>query len=174
MKYIVLGWFIMMALLPLRAQSAKEAWEMIRKGDTTAISKWLQTGMSVDTGFWQYRTLLHMCVFQNRYPMVTWLFSRQCNLNRQDADGMTPLHWAVSRGDMEMTTLLLARQPNLRLVNARGESLLHLAAIHQNLPLARLLLLAGADKYIRDKFDLQPADYAFDPDLRGLLYTGGK
>lgn len=174
MKYIYV--FLLIFIYPpvSHAQSGKMAWDAVRKDDTLTLDKWIRSGMPVDTGFWQDRTLLHMCVFLNRYPTAQWLMNKYGRPDAQDADGMTPLLWSVSRGDLKMTSLILAHHPNLRLVNLRGESVLHLAAIHHHISLARLLLQSGADKFIRDKYDLQPVDYAFDPNLRGLLYTGEK
>lgn len=174
MKYIYTLMLMIAGLIQVKAQSGRAAWDAVRRDDTAVISLWIQSGMSADTGFWQDRTLLHMCVFLNRYKTAQWLLNLHVSSDIQDADGMTALHWAVSRGDLKMTAIFLAHHPNLRLVNSRGESLLHLAAIHQNIALARILIQSGADKYIRDKYDLQPVDYAFDPNLRGLLYTGEK
>ena len=158
----------------IHAQTGRQVWDKIQTQDTTTIAQWLHDGMNKDTAFWQDRTMLHIAVMGNRMKMVKWLVVKGCNINSQDADGMTPLHWAISKGDFEMTSFFLRYQPNLRLVNRRGESVLHLAAIHKQISMVKLLLRNGADKSIRDKYDLQPIDYAFDPDLRGLLYIDNK
>lgn len=152
------------------SQSSREAWQCVASNDSTTIKGWLQNGMSIDTVFGQDRSLLHMAVLSGRKKMVVWFIGQLANINKQDADGMTPLLWAVSKGDEWMVRYFLGMNPNLKLVNHRGESVLHLAAIHKRIDLVRWLLKAGADKNIRDKYDLQPIDYAFDPDMRGLLW----
>lgn len=156
------------------SQTGRQAWTAVINQDSIEVKKWLSKKVSVDTSFWQDRTLLHLSVLAEKKQMAKWLLEKGANVNKQDADGMTPLLWAVSKGDIDLVLLLLSYQPNFKLVNHRGESVLHLAAIHKHISLIKLLLKNGADKSIRDKYDLQPIDYAFDPDIRGLLWIENK
>ncbi|MBI3234914.1 MAG: ankyrin repeat domain-containing protein [Bacteroidetes bacterium] len=169
MKYIFL--FILVNIgVQLQAQNNRIVWSWVSSTDTVAIQNLIKLDTPVNHIYMQGRTMLHMAILSDAKATTKWLMQHGANTNIQDADGMTPLHWAISKGDFETVVYLLSFKPNLSLVNHRGESVLHLAAIHKQKEIIKVLLKNGADKYIRDQNDLQPIDYAFDPDLRGLLW----
>ena len=66
-------------------------------------------------------------------------------VNRQEADGSTPLQWAVYEGDVAEVQRLLEAGADVSLANNYGATPMGLAAEVGNAEILRLLLEAGAD-----------------------------
>lgn len=67
------------------------------------------------------------------------------DVNRQNADGSTPLQWAVYEGDADEVRRLLAAGADVTIANRYGATPMSLAAEVADTEMLRLLLEAGAD-----------------------------
>lgn len=131
--------------------------EILRNGDTTAISKAIreskdQQGMATASG----TTILHLAIQCAEPQVVEYVLSSgdEIDINARDREGNTPLHLAAQLGRDSIVRALLDR-PEIddSVVNYRGQAPLDLARtpeIFQQLQLARSLFIDSKTKEIQD------------------------
>ena len=76
---------------------------------------------------------------------VASLLKQKCDVNAQQADGMTALHWAVYQDDLPMARALIKAGAEVKAQNRYGVAPLSLACANGNGPLVELLLDRGTD-----------------------------
>lgn len=76
---------------------------------------------------------------------VRALLKQRVDVNRPEADGMTPLHWAVRADDVQTAQLLLRAGANAKAASRYGITPISLAATNGNATLIEALIKAGAD-----------------------------
>lgn len=130
--------------------------EILRSGDTTAISKAIKDttdpqGVSVLNG----TTVLHLALQCAEPQVVEYVLStaEDLDINSRDRDGNTPLHIAAQLGRAPLVRELLSRPSiNDSIVNYRGQTALDLARtpeIFQQLQLARSLFIDSKNQEIQ-------------------------
>lgn len=130
--------------------------EILRSGDTTAISKAIKDttdpqGVSALNG----TTVLHLALQCAEPQVVEYVLStaEDLDLNSRDRDGNTPLHIAAQLGRAPLVRELLNRPSiNDSIVNYRGQTALDLARtpeIFQQLQLARSLFIDSKNQEIQ-------------------------
>ena len=102
-----------------------------------------------------------------------------CELDRVDICGMTPLHWAAYRANIPaLQTFLRARSSiSIKAKDHRGRTALHLAIISGNQRCVELLLMAGSDILAKDKRGHQALHtasvYVDDREILNILLMAG-
>ena len=81
---------------------------------------------------------------------TTSKLERGADINRQWADGNTPLMDAALMGDTEAVALLLCRGAVVDLPNKKHQTALHAACFQAHEGAVRLLLAAGASTTLED------------------------
>lgn len=130
--------------------------EILRSGDTTAISKAIKDttdpqGVSALNG----TTVLHLALQCAEPQVVEYVLStaEDVDINSRDRDGNTPLHIAAQLGRAPLVRELLNRPSiNDSIVNYRGQTALDLARtpeIFQQLQLARSLFIDSKNQEIQ-------------------------
>lgn len=130
--------------------------EILRSGDTTAISKAIKDttdpqGVSALSG----TTVLHLALQCAEPQVVEYVLStaEDLDINSRDRDGNTPLHIAAQLGRAPLVRELLNRPSiNDSIVNYRGQTALDLARtpeIFQQLQLARSLFIDSKNQEIQ-------------------------
>lgn len=130
--------------------------EILRSGDTTAISKAIKDttdpqGVSALNG----TTVLHLALQCAEPQVVEYVLStaEDLDINSRDRDGNTPLHIAAQLGRAPLVRELLNRPSiNDSIVNYRGQTALDLARtpeIFQQLQLARSLFIDSKNQEIQ-------------------------
>lgn len=96
-------------------------------------------------------TLLHMAAQGDRPNTMLYLHNRRFDLNAQDAKLSTPLHWAAYAASEKVAEYLLA-QPDIQidLRDQSGQTPLHLSTTYGNIKIVKKLLVAGADRSLKD------------------------
>lgn len=122
--------------------------EILRSGDTTAISKAIkETKGPQETSSLSGTTILHLAVQCAEPPVFEYVLSagEDVDINARDRDGNTPLHIAAQLGRGPLVRELL-NQPTVNdsAVNYRGQTALDVARtpeIFQQLQLARSIFI---------------------------------
>jgi ankyrin repeat protein len=138
--------------------------EILRSGDTTAISKAIKDtnnpqGASALSG----TTILHLALQCAEPQIVEYVLSaaEEEDINSRDRDGNTPLHIAAQLGRGPLVRELLNRPSiNDSIVNYRGQTALDMARtpeIFQQLQLARSLFIDSKNQEIQNL--ISNADY---------------
>ncbi|KAJ5496343.1 ATP12 ATPase F1F0-assembly protein [Penicillium fimorum] len=130
--------------------------EILRSGDTTAISKAIKdTTDPQGVSYLNGTTVLHLALQCAEPQVVEYVLSTAENLdiNSRDRDGNTPLHIAAQLGRGPLVRELLNRPSiNDSIVNYRGQTALDLARtpeIFQQLQLARSLFIDSKNQEIQ-------------------------
>lgn len=142
------------------AQSVRtfRIFEVLRSGDTTAISKALKESRNSQgtAGLLPGTTILHLAIQCAELQVVEYVLSTgdDIDINARDRDGNTPLHLAAQLGRGPIVRQLLDRPDiNDSLVNYRGQTPLDVARtpeIFQQLQLARSLFIDKKTKEIQE------------------------
>ena len=82
--------------------------------------------------------------------MIHFMLDSGADINRQWADGNTPLMDAALMGDTEAVALLLSRGAVVDLPNKKHQTALHAACFQAHEGAVRLLLAAGASTTLED------------------------
>lgn len=130
--------------------------EILRSGDTTAISKAIKESQDPQIANSLYgTTILHLALQCAEPQVVEFVLSSgddQC-INEQDREGNTPLHLAAQLGRVSLIRELLNRDSvNDAIVNYRGQTPLDVARtpeIFQQLQLARSLFIDNKTQEIQ-------------------------
>ncbi|CAI7625148.1 unnamed protein product [Penicillium manginii] len=130
--------------------------EILRSGDTTAISKAIKESQDPQVANRLYgTTILHLALQCAEPQVVEFVLSSgddQC-INEQDREGNTPLHLAAQLGRVSLIRELLNRDSlNDAIVNYRGQTALDVARtpeIFQQLQLARSLFIDNKTQEIQ-------------------------
>lgn len=122
--------------------------EILRSGDTTAISKAIKESQDPQVANSLYgTTILHLALQCAEPQVVEFVLSSgdDQSINSQDREGNTPLHLAAQLGRVSLVRELLNRPSvNDAIVNYRGQTALEAARtpeIFQQLQLARSLFI---------------------------------
>lgn len=130
--------------------------EILRSGDTTAISKAIKESGDTQVANSLYgTTILHLALQCAEPQVVEFVLSssEELDINARDREGNTPLHLAAQLGRTSLVRELLNRPSvNDAVVNYRGQTALDLARtpeIFQQLHLARSLFIDGKTQEIQ-------------------------
>lgn len=130
--------------------------EILRSGDTTAISKAIKESQDPQVANTLYgTTILHLALQCAEPQVVEFVLSSgdDQGINEQDRDGNTPLHLAAQLGRVSLVRELLNRASvNDAIVNYRGQTALDVARtpeIFQQLQLARSLFIDSKTQEIQ-------------------------
>ncbi|KAE8315722.1 Oxysterol-binding protein-domain-containing protein [Aspergillus transmontanensis] len=154
--------------------------EILRSGDTTAISKAVkETQDPQGANSLSGTTMLHLAIQCAEPQVVEYILSSgyELDINARDRDGNTPLHLAAQLGRGSLVRELLNR-PSLNdsVVNYRGQTALdvaHTPEIFQQLQLARSLFIDSKSQEIQSL--ISQGDYAQlekvleEPRVEGIL-----
>jgi oxysterol-binding protein 1 len=127
--------------------------EVLRNGDTAAISKALNEGSSSTISG---TTILHLAIQCAENPVVDYVLSNggARDVNSPDKEGNTPLHLAAQLGRTPVVKQLLQRSSiNESAVNHQGRTPMDVARtpeIFQELQLARSLFIDGVVREVHD------------------------
>ncbi|KAJ5180785.1 ATP12 ATPase F1F0-assembly protein [Penicillium capsulatum] len=131
--------------------------EILRSGDTTAISKAIKESKDTQTATNLYgTTILHLALQCAEPQVVEFVLSSSegLDINARDREGSTPLHLAAQLGRVSLVRDLLARADvNDAIVNYRGQTALDVARtpeIFQQLQLARSIFIDTKTSEIQD------------------------
>ncbi|KAI2737682.1 hypothetical protein DTO013E5_5890 [Penicillium roqueforti] len=138
--------------------------EILRSGDTTAISKAIKDTIDPQgVSYLNGTTVLHLALQCAEPQVVEYVLSNaeDIDINSRDRDGNTPLHIAAQLGRGPLVRDLLNRPSiNDSIVNYRGQTPLDLARtpeIFQQLQLARSLFIDSKNQEIQAL--IKNADY---------------
>ena len=130
--------------------------EILRSGDTTAISKAIkETKDPQGANSLSGTTMLHLAIQCAEPQVVEYILSSgyELDINARDRDGNTPLHLAAQLGRGSLVRELLSRPfLNDSVVNYRGQTALDVARtpeIFQQLQLARSLFIDSKSQEIQ-------------------------
>jgi len=106
-------------------------------------------------------TVLMVASSQGQIDLVTYLLSRDVEVNALSAHGETALAFAASHGDTEVAKLLIEHGADVNVVSPiSGRTALHTSAADGYLEFVQLLLENGADPNLRDVEGLTPLGVA--------------
>ena len=130
--------------------------------DIDRLQKLIEAGCDVNARDRMKRTPLMNVTIDKKLEMAKLLTKAGADLNLQDSGGWTALHYAAQNNSLEFCMLLL---DNKAIVDVKDE--------HGNTPLSnavfnsqgtgeviRLLLSRGADKNLKNNYDVSPLDLA--------------
>eukprot|EP00039_Didymoeca_costata_P023762 m.8160 g.8160 ORF g.8160 m.8160 type:complete len:527 (-) comp3848_c0_seq2:116-1696(-) len=120
----------------------------------------------------------HFCAATNNVKALQSVLQKKSSqLNKQDAEGKTPLFYAVANHHVEAIKVLLDHKAKLNLTDSTGQVSLHIAAFDGFSEGVKLLLDHGAKPYVRDVNGRIPLHLATNsPDIKCLttLLFGSK
>lgn len=131
----------------------------------------LEKGGDPDRQFSQGRTLLMMAVVREDREMIRRLLSLDvyADVDIADADGNTPLIVACEKDYAEIAKTLISAGAKVNLQNNKGVSALMACAYNGNKAIARDLMIAGANRYLKDKDGYLVGDYASRGNHVGMI-----
>jgi ankyrin repeat protein len=135
-----------------------------------------------ETGY----TALHVALLKRHHECARVLIEAGADVNRQAANGFTPLMLAIAHQDIEMMRLLLLRGDSCSKTDRRerchaneknrnGRTALHVAAVSCNPEAVQLLLDEGASASERDSYGYTPLHYValqVGSDSNGISQVG--
>ena len=95
--------------------------------------------------------------------IIRFMLERGADINRQCADGNTPLIDAAIMGETEAVNLLLCHGAVVDLTNKKHQTALHAACFQAHEGAVRLLLAAGASTTLEDSRGCRAMDLATEP-----------
>ena len=90
-------------------------------------------------------TPLHVVALNDNADSVSWLVSKNANVNVKDANGFTPMHWAAFRNAIQAATALLNSGADIDSQTNDGATPLQAAAAGDSDKIAALLIERGAN-----------------------------
>lgn len=105
---------------------------------------------------------LFNAIIDNKTEVVKVLLNIGANPNARSTSktGWTPLHYAAMEGNIDIITLLLKHHPEVNAVTSYGVTPLHIAVSMHNEETVRTLLTAGANPFIKNKYEQTAIDHA--------------
>lgn len=148
--------------------AARQGWGMEEAVETLKLQSYTTGVLDTldETGY----SALHVAVVEGHHECAQVLIEAGADINRQAANGFTPLMLAVAHQDIEMMGLLLSRQDSCSRTDRRkrchanqknrtGQTVLHIAVMASNLEAVQLFLDEGASASERDSEGLTPLHY---------------
>ncbi|WVZ81804.1 hypothetical protein U9M48_029145 [Paspalum notatum var. saurae] len=117
------------------------------------LDKLLDSGIDINTLDKDGFTPLHKAIIGKKEAVISHLLRKGANPHVRDRDGATPLHYAVQAGALQTVKLLIKYKVDVNVADNDGWTPLHLAIQSRNRDIAKVLLVNGADKTRRTKFD---------------------
>lgn len=135
---------------------------LIKEGDLEGLKSAFQDDSdSCDVMPYGQSLPLHT-VFENQMDILKFLIEEGCDLNRGDADGLTPLHGAAIYNNHGAAKALLEAGAQPDIEDKYGNTPLS-RAVHSygdDLSVISLLLRYGADPLHKNKFGVNPYELA--------------
>jgi ankyrin repeat protein len=122
-----------------------------RQGDTSALTLFLDAGMSAETKSYDGQTALSVAALSNQADALKLLLMRGADPDGKDKHGGTPLMTACWKGNPETVDALLAHAADLNLQAANGMSALMFASWDDHAQIVETLLEKGADPALSDR-----------------------
>lgn len=158
--------------------AAKKFLNAVESGDTVAVERALQRGVSLFLEDSSGNTPLHLAVKSKNIQMIELLMRHETPLNSENKKGHTPLMLAIDRGaEVLVIQTLLTGGANIHHVSSRmGTTPAHLAAEQARPDVLSLLIARGVNLAAADKQGDTPLHLAAESgDMQsvGLLITAG-
>jgi ankyrin repeat protein len=147
-------------IFQIKFKNMPDIFDACRNGDLETLQKiYAQNPASInipsDKGF----TPLVLAVYSNQTEAVSFLLSKNAEIDGQDMAGNTALMGAVFKGYENQINLLLENGASVNIQNQDGATALIYAVMFDKTVLAKLLLKAGADSSIKDGKGQTALDY---------------
>ncbi|XP_075535954.1 osteoclast-stimulating factor 1-like [Dermacentor variabilis] len=113
---------------------------------------------------------LHESAKRGNLQFLEECLSNKVSVNSLDKAGCTALHWAAHGGHVECAQILLSiTGVQVDVQNKLGDTPLHSSAWKGHSDIVRMLLVAGANKNVKNKEGRTPLELASDPETVALL-----
>lgn len=122
-----------------------------RQGDISALSLFLDAGMSAETKTYEGQPALSVAALSNQTDALKLLLKSGADPNGKDKHGGTALMTACWKGNSETVNALLAEGCDLNTQAANGMTALMFASWEDHAEIVKTLLEKGADPSISDK-----------------------
>ena len=105
-------------------------------------------------------TPLHWAAARGHIDMMSFLLSRNVDIEAKDARGWSPLFWSTFWSHPDAVSFLLEQHANINLQDVEGRTPLHVAVARRDAHIIKILLLRGADRHKTSGSDTSPLDEA--------------
>lgn len=151
----------------MKKKSSDELMHALWAGDSHAIEKAFKSGVDVNARDPEGRTLLMEATLEKRADLVKVLLGHGADVAAADHDGETALHFAARAHQPEIVQLLLDAGAAVDARDHHAQTPLFLALKswrgERDGDAIWALLLAGADRTIRNDHEVSPEDLAKEP-----------
>lgn len=134
----------------------------ILKNDIKELQRLLEEGVPIDTPDRDGRSALFQAVVDGNFDVVRLLVEHSANVNHRDTKGKTPLHFAAGEVQNKIAAYLLSQGAEIDAQDDDGNTPLSDAIFYSqgNGNVISLLIQHGADKSLKNKYDISPVDLA--------------
>ena len=132
------------SLLTIQAASNSALFKAVKKGEITAVKKWLLEGAQVTARSASWITPLHYACARGDNELVDHLLENKATINAQDKEGSTPLHWATGSSCRKLIPVLSHHGADIDCTDRYGSTALHWAACAGATRMVCELIKAGA------------------------------
>eukprot|EP01061_Rhynchopus_euleeides_P005811 TRINITY_DN14967_c0_g1_i1.p2 TRINITY_DN14967_c0_g1~~TRINITY_DN14967_c0_g1_i1.p2 ORF type:complete len:225 (+),score=100.69 TRINITY_DN14967_c0_g1_i1:63-677(+) len=124
-----------MALKPLPTEprvvnKPDTLWRAAAKGDVERLQSYIDNKGTLDEGDDYKMTLLHHAVHGGHVSIATMLIKAGADVDKQDAEGWSPLQVAVDKSNVDIVKLLCSSGADPCTKDTYKRSLLHIAAMN--------------------------------------------